>query len=675
MHPFWAIRAYKNPRTKGMVIATKTFVLEHDIGAADNELLSVNYYDSYGRLIQVVADNHLGGNDIHSGNYNFTGDVIETKESHQVPGNSMTVYNTYDYDKAKRLEQVTTQITGDPQPVTLQKSYYDELGRLKRKYLHGDETGALQKVDYAFNIRDWLAGINNPASLGSDHFGMTLGYTSGDAPQYNGNISEMYWKTGSFALSEYQFDYDGANRLTDAMFTGTGQHNTAYTYDKNGNITSLTRQGQFGAGPDYGMIDDLTYTYTGNQLKAVQDIQYPFFQSNGFSDNGSFATTEYTYDANGNMTKDLNKNIDSIRYNYLNLPERIKIAMNGLNHIKYLYDATGTKLAKHTLEEGVPQHTTDYVGSFVYEDGQLQYILTEEGRIVFFPDGTHEYQYFLRDHLGNTRVTFNAGGIIQEDSYYPFGMAMAGLSNQNGEDLPNKYLYNGKEMQDDYGLEWYDFGFRFYDPQIARWHVVDPKAEKYHSGSPYNYVLNNPIIFIDPDGKEVRFAKGVTAEFKKHFAKAVQHLNKHGASGMLADLHSSETVYYVIEGKGRGTYSSKTRTITWDPTMGVITNEGNIMSPTAVLNHEVDHANQHDNNPDQYNKDRKTKDPDYKNAEEKRVITGSEQETAKKLGEVEEGQVTRKDHFGTPYETKGPTTTEGKHETVITPEKEKKNND
>jgi hypothetical protein len=102
------------------------------------------------------------------------------------------------------------------------------LGCLKRKYLHGDENNNLQKVDYTYNIRNWLTAINNPNSLGSDHFGMTLGYTSGEInnQQYNGNISEMYWKTGGFNLCEYQFDYDGANRLTDAVYTGTGQvHN------------------------------------------------------------------------------------------------------------------------------------------------------------------------------------------------------------------------------------------------------------------------------------------------------------------------------------------------------------------------------------------------------------------------------------------------------------------
>ena len=206
------------------------------------------------------------------------------------------------------------------------------------------------------------------------------------------------------------------------------------------------------------------------------------------------------------MITDSNKNLSVSRYNYLNLPEQIQIAMNGLNHIKYLYSAAGTKLARHTVEEGTPDEeiTTDYIGSFVYEAGELQYLLTAEGRVVFNPDGTQDYQYFLKDHLGNTRVTFGEGGIIQEDSYYPFGMAMAGLSHQSGEDLPNQYLYNGKELQNDFGLGWYDYGARFYDPQIGRWHVPDPRSEKYYEWSPFNYVLNNPLLNVDPQGDTVR---------------------------------------------------------------------------------------------------------------------------------------------------------------------------
>ncbi len=152
--------------------------------------------------------------------------------------------------------------------------------------------------------------------------------------------------------------------------------------------------------------------------------------------------------------------------------------------------------------------------SFVYEDSKLAFIQTPVGRIV--PDhDTYAYEYFLRvekkrksrnlgNHLGNTRVVFNEQGeVLQDNSYYPFGGIMKGLNFTAGLAPENKYLYNGKEMQDDFGLDWYDYGARFYDAQLGRWHVIDPKAKDYSSLSPYSYVANNPLKFIDPDGKRI----------------------------------------------------------------------------------------------------------------------------------------------------------------------------
>jgi len=309
------------------------------------------------------------------------------------------------------------------------------------------------------------------------------------------------YTTKGFGTNIYNFAYDGANRITAADFSGSGQHNTSYTYDKNGNIESLTREGRHGGSNLYGDIDNLTYTYNGNQLLSVNDVNDPNHQNNGFTDDGSFLNTEYTYDDNGNLLSDLNKNLSISKYNHLNLPEQLNL--NPPQHyyeISYLYSAAGQKLHKATHIDFTPATTTDYVGSFIYQDGQLQSILTPEGRVVV--DGSnYEYQYFLKDHLGNTRITFNqTGTIIQEDSYYPYGMNMTGLSHISGEDLPNKYRYNGKELQDDFGLDWYDYGARFYDAQLGRWHVVDPLAEDYFALSPYNYVANNPLKFIDPNG-------------------------------------------------------------------------------------------------------------------------------------------------------------------------------
>ncbi|MCK9271852.1 MAG: hypothetical protein M0P50_15560, partial [Bacteroidales bacterium] len=253
----------------------------------------------------------------------------------------------------------------------------------------------------------------------------------------------------------------------------------------------------------YGDIDNLTYTYQGNQLQSVNDISYGAYQADGFKDNGSFEPIEYTYDDNGNLLTDLNKSLSISKYNHLNLPEQLNL--NPPQHyyeISYLYSATGQKLHKATHIDFTPATTTDYVGSFIYHDDQLQSILTQEGRVVV-NGSSYEYQYFLKDHLGNTRVTFNSGGIIQEDSYYPYGMNMAGLSESSGIDLPNKFLYNGKELQDDFGLDWYDYGARFYDAVLGRWHVVDPMSEIARRWSSYQYAYNNPIRFIDPDGMMV----------------------------------------------------------------------------------------------------------------------------------------------------------------------------
>jgi RHS repeat-associated protein len=129
--------------------------------------------------------------------------------------------------------------------------------------------------------------------------------------------------------------------------------------------------------------------------------------------------------------------------------------------------------------------------------------ITKPGFIFIYLSNESEAttRYILFDEMNVTLTR----PIIQVADYYPFGSEIKENSYENILETSNHYLYNGKELQTDLDLNWYDYGARFYDPSIGRWHVVDPLAEKYMQESPYNYALNNPLMFIDPDGRDVDY--------------------------------------------------------------------------------------------------------------------------------------------------------------------------
>ncbi|MBK6266382.1 hypothetical protein JKA74_15160 [Marivirga sp. S37H4] len=309
---------------------------------------------------------------------------------------------------------------------------YNELGELVTKNLHaetspfgGTQGGFAQSVDYRYNIRGWLERINH-ADLSADNtneapdlFGMELGYTDNlglsSTAQYNGNISAIKWggkrnditQTETIQQNAYGYAYDPLNRIKEAnYFEGAAQSPSQKyqlrinQYDMNGNIKLLQRRDATGA-----LMDDLTYNYAnnGNRLNHVTDAGNV---EEGFKD-GNTAGNDYTYDDNGNMMTDANKEITSITYNHLNLPQEVNF-VNG-NQIRYIYDASGIKQRQEVFEGNTLIKATDYIGSLILENETLQFIQTMEGRVV--PknvDGQEkmEYQYHMSDHLGNVRTTF-----------------------------------------------------------------------------------------------------------------------------------------------------------------------------------------------------------------------------------------------------------------------------
>ena len=197
---------------------------------------------------------------------------------------------------------------------------------------------------------------------------------------------------------------------------------------------------------------------------------------------------------NGNMTKDLNKNISSIQYNLLNLPS--KITYQDGRMINYIYSATGTKLSVSYTNGGTTTNN-QYCGNMLYENGTLKQILIDEGYITF-NGSTPQYHFYLKDHLGNNRVVLNAGGTVEQvNHYYPFG----GLMGESTNGDIQRYKYNGKELDRMNGLDWYDYGARHMDG--IRFTTMDPMAEKYYGISPYVYCADNPVKYVDLHGDSI----------------------------------------------------------------------------------------------------------------------------------------------------------------------------
>ena len=488
---------------RGMLTGSVTVLA----GDGAGQLYSVVYYDRRSRPVQRQGSNSLGGKETEYTAYNFTGQPTRLRHVHTAQGKAArTEVRTYSYDHAGRLLTVKHKLDALGE-VTLVNNVYDDLGRLQSKSLHGS---AVNKQTYTYNIRGWLTGVSG------SKFTQNLYYNTGNGVvKYNGSISSMTWKAGNEStVRGYKFTYDGLDRLLNAIYGETAGISTnanrfsenVTNYDKNGNIKGLQRYGQTGASA-YGLIDNLTFTLNGNRLNRVDDAVTASTYGGGFEfKDGVKQANEYAYDANGNLTKDLNKGITGISYNCLNLPNAVTFSDGST--ITYTYGADGTKL-RTVHKIGSATTTTDYCGNVIYENGVQKLLLTEEGYVTL---SDSKYHYYLKDHQGNNRVVINQSGTVEETNhYYPFGGVFASA----GSIQP--YKYNGKEFDNKKGLNWYDYGARHYDAALGRFTTNDPLAEKYYSMSPYTYCADNPVKFIDPNGME--YAPGDLFKTKRAAAK------------------------------------------------------------------------------------------------------------------------------------------------------------
>ena len=539
---------------KGALTASVATVL-----GSSNKIYTAYYYDIKGRVVKTVQSNPLGGYDVAATVYTFTNKPATVTHTHTASGKTTrTEVYTYSYDHADRLLKVEHTLGGTK--ITLADYAYDNLGRLQSKSLHGSATN---KLTYAYNVRGWLTGISG------SKFTQNLYYNNGNGTaKYNGSISSMTWKAGNEStIRGYKFTYDGFSRLMNATYGETAGINTntnrfsenVTAYDKNGNIKTLQRYGQTAAS-SYGLIDNLTFTLAGNQLSRVDDAAAASAYNGGFEfKDGVKQANEYTYDSNGNLTKDLNKGISNISYNCLNLPSAVTFSDGST--IAYTYGADGTKL-KTVHKIGSTTTTTDYCGNVIYENGVQKLLLTEEGYVTL-SDG--KYHYYLKDHQGNNRVVINQSGTVEEaNHYYPFGGVFASSGNVQ------PYKYNGKEYDSKKGLNWYDYGARHYDAVLGRFTTNDRFAEKYYSMSPYQYGANSPVGNIDVNGDsiiikpnangiidQIKVLFGYDTKFQKDVKADLFQLKQDDkkVADIIGKLEESKNIHYITMPK-KGEYNS-----------------------------------------------------------------------------------------------------------------------
>lgn len=363
-------------------------------------------------------------------------------------------------------------------------------------------SGLIQTINYNYHIRGGIRQIQG------ELFALNLDYEI-NGGRYDGNITKQSWTINNLTRS-YNYTYDLASRFLTATYSGGNTSisenfgiNTPITYDKNGNIQTLQRSGvssgTITSPASYGVIDNLTYTYTNNysnKLLKVVDAVTGNMANRGDFFNFNGTNNDYTYYKDGSLKTDANKGITEIKYNQFNLVKQVII--NGYS-LDYTYDGLGQKIKKKT---SFGQETI-YAGSLILEKNtstgnfEVYQIAHAEGRYT-----TTGLEFAYQDHLGNTRLMFQAlnstAVVTQINAYDPWGMELKGIGQEGS--VYNRFKYNGKEEQPE--TAWIDYGARMYDAQLGRWHAVDPLAEKFADWNPYNYVFNNPLNSIDPTGME-----------------------------------------------------------------------------------------------------------------------------------------------------------------------------
>lgn len=477
---------------------------------------------------------------LHYPSYNLRGSALKMQVDIGNDGH-MDVNYSYLYDDWNRLTEIYVSYNAAEQgQLVVSYAYDDALGLLTqtKHYINANcGAEAIQTIAYSYDIRDRLTQMHSELfdyklyyddqTPSHADFGTSVAHSE----NWNGNINgtvATYTLGGTVNAPDnfekatvYGYKYDGVNRLIQADALAGDVVNPAkpntfgvgdvlYSYDKIGNITHLKR----GTGIDEMgdlLHEEWNYRYAThkNWLHKVEGV-------------GSTANRHYAYDGNGNLTQDDYRQIENVSYGRKNYPFALTKDDAEIDYlysvddqrifkrVKYATDSTKEYYLKNVGHLNIDkQEWTWYVQGadrvakvIPTEDQQPKNVATTP---VYELNDTINRQYYLYDHLGNTRVVYGTTGsdcvgdleytVAYVGDYYPYGKTLREYSNGSVE----KYLTTQHERDVETGLDYR--GARFYDGDVGRFLSLDPLAANYPSLSDYCYVAGNPVIFIDPDGK------------------------------------------------------------------------------------------------------------------------------------------------------------------------------
>jgi len=566
------------------------------------------------------------------------------------------VINRYDYNPAGQnvyLELSCGIVT---------KYEYDN--RLRLKQLHTIRTSddlSLQKMSYTY---DGVSNIVNRLDERTNNDLVSIGTELGI------NSTESY----KFNVTQ-SFIYDSLYRLKRAS-NPTVYGTIDFRYDRIGNMIqkdaslndssllmnlgAMTFGGKAGASDRVGRI-----LGDGPGPHAVTEIK-----------NGPEGPITFIYDENGNM---ISERGNTLKWDF---KDRLIGLENKKNKVKYIYDYTGNR-KKKTINYNATGSISKclYIDRFseIRNDRLVKYVYAANNKIARENISSKSDKsrpvdptcFFLFDHLGSTNIAVtNNGNVVEQIVNFPYGYPRQ-IESIPSTECSSDYIFTGKELDNESDL--YYFDSRFYNPVIGRFISVDPGFQEYLPSTDkrnfedlpgfggifnpvnlnlYNYAANNPIKYIDPDGKKIRFAKNATPKFKKQFEQIVNYLKKGKVYSVIDKLEQHPKTIFIKEGKSLGDfyYNSNKKVIVFHPKSGLKVSAGKVQTPALGVLHEAGHALQDLENPAQLKKDVKTKIPNYHTKEEKRVIEKIETPAATKLGEP-----IRKHHGGKPVKVSCPT--------------------